>query len=394
MRFPISKFTVVVATLFVVVGGLLSGCIESRCYGDADCPAGRVCLEEGGGKCVEPECTAAAPCPAGYLCVNSFCDKGCLTDEECGEGFRCVGALCTPYQESCDCTGAPPFCAEDLNPNSASAGQEVCSDVPGEGGIALFFGSIKCSHCWSNFKRVEAMRDELLADGYPVDSYFVHLKTVEASSSTVGETMSWASSPVVADNDELAIWDDYLADWYHLVIVDRHGCVAQHFGPVVPSHFDGEDNPIRQAWIDSISSDCPGPPAGGDIVADTVDVTVSDVTSEDVVEAIDTVIFDSVGEVLDLLSDAPVDVDPEVQEPGEISSEVETSMPDGSDSDGSVFQPAEFCQVVPTEPIELGDEVPTFLCVDDNAASATYNGSFSAAGFKGKVWLAYFGSCT
>jgi hypothetical protein len=162
----------------------------------------------------------------------------------------------------------------------------------------------------------------------------------------------------------------------------------------VPSHFDGEDNPIRQAWIDSLSSECPGPPVGEDVVSDTVEVTASDVTAQDVVEAIDTIISDSVGEVLDLLSDAPIDAFSEVEDPGEISSEVETSLPHLSELDGVVFQPAEFCQVVPTEPIELGAEVPSFLCVDDNAASATYKGSFSPEGFKGKVWLAYFGSCT
>ncbi len=392
MRFPDFKF-MAVALLVVSASSLLSGCIESRCYGDADCPSGKVCLEETG-KCLAPECTAAAPCPAGYLCLNSFCDKGCLTDEECGEGFKCVGAFCTPYRESCDCTGAPPFCTEDLNPNSTSAGQQVCSDAPGEGGVALFFGSIKCSHCWSNFERVEQMRDELLAEGYPVTSYFVHLKTVGANSSTVGEKMGWSTSPVVSDNDELAIWDDYLADWYHLVIVDRHGCVAQHFGPVVPSHFDGKDNPIRQAWIDSISSECPGPPTTEDVVPEVIDVTITDVNFQEVVEAIDTVFEDGVDGVLDIWQDTPSEIGVDVEVPDEISSEVDLSPADTADPDQTVFQPAEFCQIVPTEPIELGDQIPTFLCVDDNSASATYQETFSTEGLKGKVWLAYFGSCT
>ena len=84
----------------------------------------------------------------------------------------------------------------------------------------------------------------------------------------------------------------------------------------------------------------------------------------------------------------------DVEVPDEISSEVDLSPADTADPDQTVFQPAEFCQIVPTEPIELGDQIPTFLCVDDNSASATYQETFSTEGLKGKVWLAYFGSCT
>lgn len=379
---------VLVATLL-----LCSGCVESRCYGDADCPAGQVCLMTG--KCMEPECTAANPCPEGHFCSNAFCQKGCLADAECGDGFKCIGAICTPYRAQCDCTGAPPFCAADLNPNSPGSGQTTCSDDPGEGGVGLFFGSIKCSHCWSSFERVEAMRDELLAEGYPVVSYFVHLRTVNASPETVGEKMPWASSPVVADTDDLAIWDDYLADWYHFVIVDRHGCVARHFGPVVPEDFDGESNAIRQAWIDSLSSECPSVPTGEDIGPDQVDAVALDLTAADIVEVVDSLVPD-VLEVMDSPGDAPIEevVEPlDVSDPDEVSA-AETTSEDTLLTDGGGFEPAEFCQVVPTDPIAVGEPAPTFLCVDDNPSSASHNGTFSPASLKGKVWLAYFGSCT
>jgi len=241
------------------------------------------------------------------------------------------------------------------------------------------------------------MRDELLAEGYPVTSYFIHLKTVEANSSTVGESMHWSSSPVVADTDELSIWDDYLATWYHFVIIDRHGCVANHFGPVVPSHFDGEQNVIRQAWIDSLSSECPGLPGGDDIGPELPDTSAPDAFPKDVVEDGDSLILDSFLEVMDSISEDTSDlpsVQEEVSDSGDFTSGVDTSLGDIANADGTGVEPAEFCQVVGTDPIELGDQVPDFLCVDSNPESASYKGTFSSDGMKGKVWLAYFGSCT
>ncbi len=241
------------------------------------------------------------------------------------------------------------------------------------------------------------MRDGLLADGYPVASYFVHLGTVDATPGTVSEKMPWASSPVVSDTDELAIWDDYLADWYHFVIVDRHGCVARHFGPVVPGDFDGEQNAIRQAWIDSLSSECPSQTAGNDIGPDLLDVSAPDLTVKDVVEVVDSHSFDAADpEAKDSLGDVPTEELPgpfDLIIPDDISGE-EATAGDASNLDGGGFEPAEFCQVVITDPIAVGDPVPAFLCVDDNPTSITYNGTFSAAALKGKIWLAYFGSCT
>jgi hypothetical protein len=371
------------------------GCIESRCYGDGDCPTGKVCLEETG-KCVEAQCSAAEPCPPGYLCKNSFCQQGCLTDGECGDGYKCDNAQCTPYQEGCDCTAAVPFCGTDLNPNSASGGQQVCLEAQGEGGIALFFGSVKCSHCWANFERVEAMRDELRLAGHNVSAQFIHLKTVDADAQVVAEKMGWATSPVIADSDTLNIWETYLADWYHLVIVDRHGCVANHFGPVVPSHFDGDDNPIRQAWIDSLSSECPGP-RGEDIGPDLKDVVTQEVTT-DVVATPETVELPDVQPAdvpMDLPGDLPDYVDDVPPDQSVVEDTVgEEVVPEVVAADILPFEPAEFCQILPGDPIELSSFVPYFLCQDANQASVTFGQPFSPWSMKGKVWLAYFGSCT
>lgn len=372
MRFSDGRSSEFAGLLLGVLLLHLPACIESRCYGDGDCALGKVCLEETG-KCLVPECSDTKPCLSGYSCVKSSCVE-------------------TPYQEECNCTDAPPFCAVDINPNSSGAGQEVCSDASGEGGLALFFGSVNCPHCWAIFKGVELMRDGLLAAGYPVKSYFAHIKNVEASPTTVGEKMEWATSPVVADTEELAIWDDYLATWYHFVIIDKHGCVVSHFGPVAPEDFDGDDSPIRQAWIDSLSSECPGR-SGADIGPDLSDTVSPDVTLQDVVEIVDFLVPDGSADETDALPDlVPELVD--VTDFEGLLGEVETTSAADTLPETVIFEPAEFCQVVPIDPIELGDPLPNFLCVDANPSSPTYEGTFSPDALKGKVWLAYFGSCT
>jgi hypothetical protein len=386
---------VLLSLVFVLqVAALSQGCIESRCYQNADCPLGRICLKETG-RCVEPECDAAHPCPPGHLCQSYFCQQGCLEDSECGEGQKCVQAQCIPYSEECDCQAAPEFCRIDQNPGSPSMGQEFCLEGMGEGGIALFFGSVKCSHCWALFQDLQGLRDELREGGLDVQAVFVHLKTVEATPSVVGEKMPWATAPVVFDSEELGIWEDFLADWYHVVIVDRHGCVFDHFGPVVSEDFVGPDSKIRNAWMASVDNECKGPAV--------VEEPEEDLVTEDSQEIVDVVEGPDLPDVPlpDLPEPTPEILEPEVDaladEVGEeLVAEVAETVDDIplDESDGAPFQPAELCQIVPTEPVAIGGAVPYFLCTDLNPASATFNGTFSPWSLKEKVWIAYFGSCT
>jgi len=378
-------------------------CIDSKCYRNGDCPGDEVCLKESG-RCVDSECGTTADCPTGSYCKNNLCVAGCLSDEQCGTGTRCIEALCIPYSRECDCPAAPPFCADDLNPNSATSGKTLCSSDYEKGGLALFFGSIKCSHCWNNFKAAMKMKAQVEGEGYSPSLFFVHLTTVDASPELVQEKMSWAVDPVIADTEQVAIWERYSADWYHLIFIDQNGCVAGHVGPVVPEHFEkssGEE--IKELWISSFSGECAGSHADGPVdgVEDVVTVELDDVGQEtdnafeihelpDVgsdVELADSA--DSAGgDVTDVTSETLVDA-------AELTDGVadEETTPDQV-GDAAIFQPAEVCQIVDSEPVEVGQKVPYFLCTNLNEESETVGDAFSPITLKEKVWIAYFGSCS
>jgi hypothetical protein len=367
------------------------GCIESRCYQNADCPQGKVCWQATG-VCGKPECWTGSDCPSGFLCDDFLCRAGCLDDAECGDGFRCINAQCVLFQEKCNCPEAPDFCQVDMNPNSPSSGQQVCVSDYKQGGLALFFGSVRCSHCWSNFQAAMKLAGELNADGHPVELAFIHLGTVETDADAVNEKMPWAIDPVLADTEQLAIWDRYLADWYHFIIVDRQGCVHEHFGPVVPENFDlTGPGSIRDSWTTSLTTEC----NESEPFVEGVDDPPGDIVEQEL-EVIPE--LDLAPEIPDLLEDLPVEDIPveDMVTTTDGPDDLVPELPEDLTSDlNDTSQPAEICQIVTgNTPPEIGDYVPYFSCVDVNSTSALYGESVSPWALQGKIWIAYFGSCT
>ena len=378
------------AAMLLVLALLPTSCIESKCYRNADCPEGEVCLKESG-RCVTGECSVTGDCPPGSYCKGSRCVQGCLVDDECAAGEKCIEAVCVLYSRECNCPLAPPLCVPDINPNSPTFGQTLCAADYEVGGLVLFVGSIMCSHCWNNFKAAMQMKAGLEDDGFSPALFFVHLATKESSPELVQEKMSWATDPVVADTEQLDIWERYAADWYHLVFVAPNGCLAGHIGPVVPEYFSGTSGQeIRELWISSFDGNCvQGTPEGRiEGGADVVVVEADDVaeTVDSVVETVDAV--PDVPDVSEVLSDLPGDG-------GELTDESSEDWDSpGEVPDADIFQPAAMCQVVATEPVEVGDQVPYFLCTDVNAESDSVGSTFSPYTLKEQVWIAYFGSCS
>jgi len=348
-----------------------------------------------------PECTATAPCPPGYLCEQHVCLEGCLADEECPEGHKCLDARCVLFKEECNCPAAPEFCAPDINPNSATFGQDLCVSSFTEGGLAMFFGSIRCAHCWNNFQEAVKLREVLEAEGEAPHLLFIHLSTVEGSPELVAEKMGWAVDPVVHDREDLAIWDGFGADWYHLVFVDGFGCVAGHFGPVTPESFEGESGEeLLSVWRQSLSGECSGP---------AVPEPAPDIRSFDLSPAFDVHVppevgdtgfhqepdaaaeqVDSIGGDLPL-SDLDLDSGAEPFPDVAVDQVQET---DGGFPDGETFELPDHCQVVETQPVDVGEPVPYFVCKDLNDASPTSGQIFSLWSLQEIVWIAYFGACT
>ncbi|MBM4355815.1 MAG: hypothetical protein FJ109_18830 [Deltaproteobacteria bacterium] len=379
-----------------LAGLVLSGCIRSRCYQNLDCGKGQVC-DRVLGECIVPECHADLPCPEGFYCENFRCAAGCAKDDDCQKGEKCIGARCLPFREECNCLAATDFCLADRNPNSASYLQKVCVSDHKQSGVALFFGSVGCPHCWTLYGQVREMQQELTGQGYSPSLVFVNIKSVDATPEKIAKGMSDVTTPIVQDGEQVGIWDAYLADWYHLVLVDQSGCIAAHFGPLSSQGLEGEEGTqVFAAWKQAMEAQCT--PAEPDVRGDGFSDGVSDVPDGfgDADGATESSPDPGSGpDVGEADGGTPPEVD--VAELVDAAAEAD----DGSDSgeggggdDVPPFELAEVCQVVQTAPVPLGGPVPYFLCMDRNSSSAGYLKGFSPPLLSEKVWIAYFGACT
>ncbi len=387
---------VLVGIVPLLAGGLaLSGCIKSRCFQNGDCGAGQVC-DRAVGVCFEPECLADKPCPQGSFCEEYKCLEGCAADTECQPGEKCIDARCLAFREECNCLAAQDFCLADRNPESASYMKKVCVSDYKESGVALFFGSVGCPHCWHLFGQLRAMQEELAGEGTLPELVFVNIKSVDATPEKIAVGMSEVVNPIVQDGENVGFWDAYLADWYHLVLVDRSGCIAAHYGPLSSEGLDGEEGQeIRTAWKAALAAECTPPEADvkGDATGEVDGGLLPEVQGVEAVE----IQGDGGSDIQSEQSpgDGLVDVssDLELNDVWETSSDAEGTQ-DVPPEDVSPFQLAEVCQVVKTDPVPLGGSVPYFLCMDRNSTSSGYGLGFSPWTLSEKVWIAYFGACT
>ena len=376
-------------------------CIDSRCTQDSECPAGSLCLKSLG-SCVAPECVRHSECKPGLICENHFCVSGCLTDDDCAGGMRCHQNRCAVYGEGdCECPQAPQFCGSDMNPHSPTYEQQLCVPASYDKGVALFFGSVKCSHCRDLIKEILPLGAQLRAEGYDASVVFVHIKTVDVGASDVGNHMSGISVPVIHDSDAADIWAAYGGDWYDMALVDAEGCSAEHFKTLVPEDviYQRRDE-IIDAWKAAISRQCksePPPPADVVIVADTSppdiapppddgpDLDTVDGGGPDVSPNIVEVHEDSTAELPDVTSDG---------DGPEVDGFADVPQTDQGPADADPPPVIEPCTITYAEPMTVGQKVPSFSCTDVNAGSPTLGDTITDVSLGELVWIAYFGSCT
>jgi len=238
--------------LVVLAATSAPGCVEGRCTQDRECPVGQFC-EVATGVCRIPECARHEDCDAGLVCSSHACVAGCRGDGECARDERCLGLRCTPVGGVCDCALAPTFCATDLNPRSATAGQTLCLDD--QPATVLVFGNVGCSHC-------QALLAEVLDLGASVGTappvVFVQLPTLPVDAATVGIQFAGYTVPVVLDTVALNLTGGFAADWYYVMLVDANGCLAGHWGPLEAIEVRGPTGAeIGAAWSLALSGGCP-----------------------------------------------------------------------------------------------------------------------------------------
>lgn len=253
------RILVPILASLVATGAASSGCIAQRCLRDADCGNDLVC-RPADGLCTEPECATNAECGTGKICEHRFCTEGCGTDGDCAPNERCVDRRCRTVADTCDCPLAPTACGTDLNPRSTTAEAEVCVPRDFPDGTAIFFGSIYCGHCTANLAALWDRMTELEADGLHPNLMWIQLGRATATPDAVGELLDAAwDFPVIQDDEAGTLWQAFNADWYHLVIVDTHGCTdaTRHFGPLSTYGTAGEEGDrILDAWRAALSDEC------------------------------------------------------------------------------------------------------------------------------------------
>jgi hypothetical protein len=253
----------VAAAVSTVTAALLaqSGCINSRCIRNSDCPAGQICVGATG-QCQPPECLSDTACGPGRICESFFCVAGCRSDDDCAPDERCDDYdRCRQIGTECDCLLGPAFCLEDLNPRSAGFGRQACVADDDEAGTAVFFGSVGCSHCRAIYDALLRRRAQLQGEGLAPRLLWVQLKDRPITPDEITTLLTEAAdTPIVLDTAELDIWGRYGADWYHLVVVDGHKCIARHWGPVYSTDVDGAvGEEIVEVWRRAMTEECPEP---------------------------------------------------------------------------------------------------------------------------------------
>jgi len=402
----------VLVAAMVAVAWLATACVDSRCTRNAECPAGQVCNTLTGA-CAVPACTSDGECGDGRVCRQFACVAGCVVDTDCASDQRCFAGQCVARDQACDCAQAPHFCGVDLNPLSPTSGETVCVPDTFPTGVLLFFGSVLCPHCQDILDALEAMQVEVGGPG-AAPMVFVQEPTIEVGASTVQEALAGATLAVLPDDPQAGIWPAYAADWYHVVLTNRNGCLDQHWGPLVPADVsDTRHAEMRAAWSAAAEAVCtPDPVEQVDLAPEVPEPTPEVVPEPDAtVEPGPEARLEPAPEVV------PGEASPEAAGEGtpepaiEASSEgafepavevVDAPGPDGEaeaapadvDAGGEPFQLADLCQVTAALPAVLGALVPHFLCKDVNTASAGFGGGFSDVALKEQVWIAYFGTCT
>ena len=394
-----------------------SGCIQSVCYRDADCPTGKYCDQASGkckpkcvtdsdcvqgekcvaskGLCVEPQCQTHADCGAGAICVDYQCIPGCAKDADCPDGKRCFESRCVAFSQACNCPLAPEYCVQDINPVSPSFGSSLCLPDSFPHGAALFFGSVGCSHCRALLSELLTMKGTLQTEGLSPQLVFVQLKDYVFNSDEVEGALDGVTVPVLHDTPELGIWQAFGADWYHFIVTDAYGCLVAHYGPLTDQDLEGDlGDEILGVWRDALQAQCtpppePSPEDGLDVVPE------ADEAGEEIVEDSGT---DAAGDLATEASDvAPTDSADgflDTAGPGPDSDTATADAGDASDAWVDPFELTDVCQVAPGPVPDVGYKLPHFLCKDVNPGTPTFGGPVSDITLKEKVWIAYFGSCT
>jgi Cys-rich repeat protein len=414
-----------------VLGMVQLGCVDSRCTRNSECPTGEIC-EASTGACVAPECTSDGQCPQGTVCKDFACIAGCRTSSECADKETCFDHRCVEQVGACECPAAPSFCEQDVNPRSPTAGQEVCTADAFPKGVMLFFGSVKCGHCRNLYDALVRLQAELEGEGEAPRIVFMQLKDVQVDADDVESALDDdAVAPIIQDTDELGLWTTYDADWYHVVLIDRHGCLSEHLGPLTDEQVDGDlHETLKDAWRDAMDADCaepvseqrePAPEApvtellaeSPEIleIVDEIDVVteISDATEADLADT------NEVSETDDAVDGESFDVEADLEATEAVLEAVEVAVeaaeepaPEVLVESIEVLEPVEVapeafvepfelqdkCQVVAAEPCEVGDVIPHFLCMDINPTSPSKDEAVSELSLGPKVWVAYFGSCT
>jgi hypothetical protein len=412
----------VAAVALVMLAAGAAGCIRSKCYSNLDCAADEICLENG--SCAVPECKVDEQCAAGYYCHDFACEKGCVKDADCGQGRKCMDRRCVLYGQSCQCVMAEPFCLLDVNPYSATGGGALCLPEEGDAAVALFFGSIGCSHCRNIFAALEEIEKEVAAAGKTPRLVWMQASGYVIPEGKIEQFLGTPDYPILQDTAEAKVWEKYAAAYYDIVLVDSYGCLTAHVtGIKGPEDLQGAGGEmVKGLWLDALSAECHAVvEEGGEPAAEAVEEVVPRDGGGEVVEPVsdagdgaETVQVEAVEELA--LSDSEGVADGSEQADGCCQVEaVETGPTDAKEAlvpeaveawesvaeavDGGAdwvepFQLADVCQVVPNSGVELGQAVPHFLCKDVNSASAGFGTGVSDITLKGKVWIAYLGSCT
>lgn len=418
-RIPWSQ--AVASALAVVLLAASAGCVKSRCTRNSECASGLVCITEIGA-CRAAECLTDPQCPDGSVCKAYACVPGCRTRADCAAGNECFDSRCVPLAEACDCPTASRFCGTDRNPASPSGGKDVCVPEDRPDGVLLFFGSLGCSHCRAIFDELVALRAEA---GTTARLAFVQLGDLVVDPAEVASVLGKDASTVIQDTPQHSIWDAYAADWYHAVLVDRNGCLANHWGPLAGSDVSGLlHDAILDAWKAATAAPCepkpvepvpdtpiPDAPATSERAPETMPEAAAEPVPEPVPEAAAEPVPEAVAEPVpddgptlpETAEPAPEDAPEPAPEPvpETMSEPVPEPVPDVIDAAVAdvadvqdPFTLGPVCQVAPGGPATAGQKVAHFLCADANTSSTGHGTGVSDWLLAEIVWIAYFGACT